>query len=329
VVGPDPAVAATRLAVRRVLAGAADPDGQRVLVACSGGADSLALLAAAVFEARGRPWSVVGVTVDHGLHEDSAEVAERVVAQMAILGADETATARVAVTTDGHGPEAAAREARYAVLEELAQRFDSGVVLLGHTLDDQAETVLLGLARGSGGRSLAGMRRAWGVFRRPLLDLTRAETEAACRAEGIAWWTDPANDDPRFTRNRVRHTVLPMLEAELGPGVAATLARTADQVRPDIEALDGWALRVFDEVRVDDGLDATALGRQPSAVISRVLRLAALAAGSPPADLFHVHVVALADLVAVPRSGSGHGDVQLPGRVTAYREGDLLRFRST
>ena len=235
-----------------------------MLVACSGGADSLALLAAAVFEARDRPWSVVGVTVDHGLREDSAELAVRVVAQMAILGADETATARVAVTTDGHGPEAAAREARYAVLEELAERFGSGVVLLGHTLDDQAETVLLGLARGSGGRSLAGMRRAWGVFRRPLLDLTRAQTEAACQAEGIDWWTDPANDDPRFTRNRVRHTVLPMLEAELGPGVAATLARTADQVRPDIEALDGVGAGVSStRCGSTTASTATALGRHP------------------------------------------------------------------
>ena len=195
VTGPDPAVAATRVAVRRALT-AGDPGSAPVLVACSGGADSLALLAAAVFEAREQPWPVVGVTVDHGLHEASAEVATHVIGQMAALGADETASIRVKVEGDGHGLEAAARQARYAVLEELADRFGSSTVLLGHTLDDQAETVLLGLTRGSGGRSLAGMRRTFGVFRRPLLDLTRAQTEQACRAQDIGWWTDPANDGP-------------------------------------------------------------------------------------------------------------------------------------
>ena len=152
--GPAPTVAATRVAVRRALA-AADPGSAPVLVACSGGADSLALLAAAVFEAREQPWPVVGVTVDHGLHEASAEVATHVIGQMASLGADETASIRVKVEGDGHGLEAAARQARYAVLEELADRFGSLTVLLGHTLDDQAETVLLGLTRGSGGRSSA------------------------------------------------------------------------------------------------------------------------------------------------------------------------------
>src|SRR5690349_8254097 len=180
--GPDPAVAATRLAVRRVVAAGSAP----VLVACSGGADSLALLAAAVFEARDQPWPVVGVTVDHALREDSGEVATRVVGQMAELGADETAAIRVEVRAEGQGIEAAARQARYAVLEEIADRFGSTTVLLGHTRDDQAETVLLGLTRGSGARALAGMRRAYGVFHRPFLDLTRAQTEQACVAQGIA-----------------------------------------------------------------------------------------------------------------------------------------------
>ena len=242
VTGPDPAVAATRVAVRRALA-VGDPRSAPVLVACSGGADSLALLAAAVFEARDRPWSVVGVTVDHGLHDASPEVTTHVVGQMAALGADETASIRVKVEGDGHGLEAAARQARYAVLEELADRFGSTTVLLGHTLDDQAETVLLGLTRGSGGRSLAGMRRTFGVFRRPLLDLTRAQTERACRAQDIGWWTDPANEDPRFTRSRVRRDVLPLLETELGPGVAQNLARTADLLRADVEHLDELAER--------------------------------------------------------------------------------------
>jgi tRNA(Ile)-lysidine synthase len=322
---PDPAVAAVRLAVRRALGdvtGVAPP----VLVACSGGADSLALLAATVFEGRHRSWHVVGVTVDHGLQDGSAEQAARVVARMASLGADETVSVRVRVEAGGQGPEAAAREARYAVLEEVAQRSGSAVVLLGHTLDDQAETVLLGLTRGSGARSLAGMRRGFDVFRRPLLDVTRAQTEAACRADGVEWWSDPHNEDPRFTRSRVRHRVLPVLEAELGPGVAAALARTADQLREDSSALDAIADRVLGDVARPGGLDAVALATQPDAVLMRVLRLAALTAGAPASEVFRVHVLAMADLV--PGSGRGK-QIQLPGRLTVLRDGDLLMFRPT
>ncbi|MGZ8735856.1 MAG: tRNA lysidine(34) synthetase TilS [Nocardioides sp.] len=321
--GPDPAVAAVRLAVRRDLADVGD---HPVLVGCSGGADSLALLAATVFEARRRPWRVIGVTVDHGLQEGSAEHTARVVQQMADLGVDETVSARVDVRASGQGPEAAAREARYAVLAEVAERMASGVVLLGHTLDDQAETVLLGLARGSGGRSIAGMRRAFHPFRRPLLDLTRAQTTAACVAEGHAFWSDPHNDDPRFSRSRVRNRVMPVLEQELGPGVAAALARTADMLQADMATLDAMAERALAEVARDGGLDSSALETENAAILMRVLRLAALEAGCPGSELFRVHVLALTDLV----QGSGRGkQIQLPGHVTAYREGRLLRFRRT
>ncbi|WP_340539759.1 tRNA lysidine(34) synthetase TilS [Nocardioides sp. GXZ039] len=327
----DPAVAAVRLAVRRDLATTSSaerrsPDGP-IVVACSGGADSLALLAATVFETRNEPTRrrVVGAVVDHGLQDGSAEHTDTVIAQMARLGADETVGARVEVRTDGRGVEAAAREARYAVLEQVAQSAGSDTVLLGHTLDDQAETVLLGLTRGSGGRSIAGMRPGFGVFRRPLLDVTRAQTEQACAAEAIEYWTDPHNADPRFTRSRVRHTVLPTLERELGPGVAATLARTGQLLRPDMEALDDLADLAFLEVRGEDGIDVESLAGQPEAIRSRVVRLAALAAGSPASELFHVHVTALVALVA----GDVRGQVQLPGRVTAYRDRTHLRFRPT
>jgi tRNA(Ile)-lysidine synthase len=319
----DPSVAAVRLAVRRALADLGDAT---VLVACSGGADSLALLAATVFEARQELWHVVGVTVDHGLQEGSAEHAAAVVAQMAGLGAHETASARVVVDAGGLGPEAAAREARYAVLGEMAERLGAKAVLLGHTLDDQAETVLLGLTRGSGGRSMAGMRRGFGPYRRPLLEVSRAQTEAACRAEGIEFWSDPHNEDPRFTRSRVRRRVLPVLEEELGPGVTAALARTADLLREDTTALDEIADEVHAEVAADGSVDCDALAGRPAAVALRVLRLAALAAGSPAAELFRVHVLAMADLAAgtpTPRQ------VQLPGHVTAVRDGHWLRFRAT
>ncbi len=315
-----PAVATVRRAVRGALADV-EP-GEVVVVACSGGADSLALLAATVAETRRDAVRVVGAVVDHGLQEGSAAHTEAVVNQMARLGADETLSARVTVEGDGHGPEAAAREARYAVLGQVAQTSGARAVLLGHTLDDQAETVLLGLARGSGGRSLAGMRTTFGVFRRPLLDVRRAETEAACAAEDIEIWHDPHNADPRFTRSRVRTAVLPVLERELGPGVAETLARTAAQLRPDMEALDDLADAALRAAALDDGLDLAALAPQPWAVRSRVLRLAALAAGAPSSELFHVHVRALEGLA----DGDLRGEVQLPGHVSATRSGDTLRF---
>jgi tRNA(Ile)-lysidine synthase len=323
----DPDVAAIRVSVR---AGLADVDQRPVLVACSGGADSLALLAATVHGARTRSWHVVGVTVDHGLQAGSAQHAEAVVAQMARLGAHETASTRVRVTGSGQGPEAAAREARYVVLTEMAQRFGSSVVLLGHTLDDQAETVLLGLARGSGGRSLSGMRRSFDVYRRPLLGITRAQTEAACHAEGIDFWRDPHNKDPRFTRSRVRHRVLPMLEQELGPGVAGALARTADLLREDVQVLDALADRVYDDLAHDGALECPRLEVEPPGVLHRVLRLAALGAGCPPSELFRVHVLSIAELVHEPADRRrGDKQIRLPGHVTAYRDGDWLRFRRT
>ncbi len=301
-----------------------------MLVACSGGPDSLALLSATVFEGHKLGLRVIGVTVDHGLQEESAAHAEHVVAQMAELGADETATARVEVQGGGRGPEAAAREARYAVLDQLVQHFGAIGVLLGHTLDDQAETVLLGLARGSGGRSLAGMRRRFDHYRRPLLDVTRTDTVTACQVEGIEYWNDPHNIDPTYARVRVRRKVLPVLEDELGPGVAGALARTADQLRADMELLDQLAQEAYDELREPDGLEVKALVDLPLATRHRVLRLAALEAGAIGSELFHVHVLALAQLLSSRGAG---GEVQLPGHVTAYLssggEDRRLRFRPT
>jgi tRNA(Ile)-lysidine synthase len=315
----DPAVAAVRLAVRPLV-----DAGTTAMVACSGGADSLALLAATVFEGHKAGARVIGVTVDHGLQDGSADHAARVVAQMARLGADETATISVTVDPGSVGIEAGARRARYAALGQLAEHFGADAVLLGHTLDDQAETVLLGLARGSGARSLAGMRRSFDdLFVRPLLDLTRGQTEAACRAEDIEFWTDPHNSDPRFTRARVRHEVLPVLERELGPGVAATLARTADQLRADADHLDDLAEEAFGKLRDERGLDVVVLAELATAVRTRVLRLAALAAGAPATELFHTHVVEIDRLVI-----DWHGQkwVDLPGHLRAVRRGDVLAF---
>lgn len=316
-----PAVAAVRLGVRRGLADL-EP-GSTVLVACSGGADSLALAAATVAEARSAALRVVGATVDHGLQDGSAEQAARVVQQLADLGVDETVGARVVVSGEGMGPEAAAREARYGVLAEMARHFSAAAVLLGHTLDDQAETVLLGLTRGSGARSLAGMRRSFEVFRRPLLDVTRVQTETTCVVLGLEPWQDPHNADDRFTRVRVRTRVMPMLEDELGPGVAASLARTADQLRRDTAYLDEVTDAALAAASTPDGLSVTTLADLHPAVRLRVLRAAALAAGALPAELATVHLDDLDRLVTAWR---GQKWVDLPGHLRAFRSGGLVVF---
>ena len=239
--GPHPAVAQARACVRRCL-GDLEP-GDLVLAACSGGADSLALAAALAHEAPRLGLRGGGVTVDHGLQEGSAAQAARVAAGLGALGLDPVRQVRV--TVDGlpgaGGPEAAARHARYTALEQVADQTGAAAVLLGHTRDDQAETVLLGLARGSGARALAGMPARRGRFRRPLLGLSRATLREACLAQRLDPWDDPHNGDPSYARVRVRREVLPALEEALGPGIAEALARSAAQLRADCEALDDIA----------------------------------------------------------------------------------------
>jgi tRNA(Ile)-lysidine synthase len=319
-----PALAAVRAGVRRALA---DLDaGATAMVACSGGADSLALLSATVFEGHKAGLKVVGVTVDHGLQEGSAERAAAVSDQMRALGVDESAVATVTVDAPSMGPEAAAREARYSVLGELAERFGAAAVLLGHTLDDQAETVLLGLTRGSGARSLAGMRAGFDRFRRPLLHVTRTDTETACVVEGVEWWTDPHNSDPRFTRSRVRTQVMPVLEQELGPGVAEALARTADLLREDADALDNETERQLGLLRSDDGIALDGMRSLDAAIRHRVIRRAAIDAGAIAAETTRRHVLAVA---AMALGRDGGKQIQLPGHVTAYRTSTHLRFRSS
>jgi len=313
---PAPAVAAIRNAVRGCVRDLAP--GALVLVACSGGADSLALAAALAFAGPRAGLRAGGVTVDHGLQDGSADRAAQVAAQLADLGLDPVRSVAVAVEPGG-GPEAAARAARYAALRKVAQETGAAAVLLGHTLDDQAETVLLGLARGSGGRSLAGMAASRGIYRRPLLDLRRSVTSAACAALGLVPWHDPHNDDRRFARVRVRLDALPALEAALGPGVAQSLARTATQLRADAEALDACLPRRTDP---QVPLQATDLAGLPDAIRTRVLRSAAVDAGCPPGALSAGHVRRLDELVT---SWRGQRWVDLPGKVRAERrEGELL-----
>jgi tRNA(Ile)-lysidine synthase len=316
-----PSVAAVRNAVRHDLADLGP--GARVVVACSGGADSLALASATVHVGRDDGWYVVGATIDHALQDGSAERAEHVVGQLARLGVDETVTARAVVDAPGLGPEAAARAARYALLDQVRERFEAEATLLGHTRDDQAETVLMGLARGSGGRSIAGMRRRFDRYRRPLLDVGHADTVTACQVEGLDVWDDPHNDDPAYTRVRVRQRVLPVLEEELGPGVVAALARTADQLRGDMDLLDGYAEQARRDATVGTGLAVDALAALAPPLRTRVLRAAAVDAGASPGETFHQHVLALDALVT-----DWHGQkwVDLPGRLRALRRDGVIAF---
>ena len=293
-----------------------------VMVAVSGGPDSMALASATIVEGHKLGLTVVGVTVDHALQLDSDLVAAETAQRLSALGIDATATVRVSVDDpDRAGPEGAARHARYAALDQYADHIGARLVLLGHTRDDQAETVLLGLARGSGGRSLAGMRRSFGRYRRPLLDVGRDDTVTACQVEGIATWHDPHNDDPGFARVRVRRRVLPVLEEQLGPGIAQTLARTADQLRDDTSLLDDLAQNEW--ASLAGVLRVDVLAGYPRAIRTRLVRIAALAAGAIPAELTFAHIAAVEGLIT-----QWHGQkwIDLPGHLRAVRRDGLVTF---
>ena len=281
------------------------------VVACSGGADSLALAWAAAHVAGRRGTPCRAVVIDHALQPGSDAVAAVVAATLTAVGLP-TEVIRVDVVDAGAGPEASAREARYAALVASAAG-DS--VLLGHTLDDQAETVLLGLARGSGTRSLAGMPATRGVFRRPLLEVTRDTTAACCAEQGLTPWCDPMNDDHRYARVRVRASVLPTLERELGPGVREALARTARLARSDADFLD----EIADMVAPDDDPGCAWLAGLAPALRDRVLRDWLRRCGAP--DVGSGHVAAVTALVLDWRGQKG---VDVPGGRVVRRDGRLL-----
>ena len=302
---PNPALAQVRTAVRRHLSSYA-PTGP-LAVACSGGADSLALAAATVHCARRDGRAVHGLVVDHGLQPDSAQVAARAAATARDLGCAQVQV----LTATVHGPggvEAAARRARYALLRCAAPT--GAPVLLGHTLDDQAETVLLGLGRGSGPRSIAGMRPHDPPWGRPLLGIRRTTTTAACAALGLQPWTDPHNADPAFRRSRLRAEVLPLLEDVLAGGVAEALARTAAQLAEDGDVLDALAADLHQRAAAGGGerLAVELLASAPAALRRRALRAWLHAAGLT--DLTDAHLRAVDNLVGCWR---GQGAVALPG----------------
>lgn len=305
-------------AVTRWLTTGPVPPDRPLIVACSGGADSLALAAAtrrAVSPAR----RLSAAIVDHGLQPGSALTARAAAEQLRHLGYDRIDLLTVEVTGPG-GMESAARDARYRALAELASS-SGAAVLLAHTADDQAETVLLGLARGSGPRSIAGMRpwrEPWG---RPLLAIRRRDTEDACARLGLAPWHDPHNADPSFTRVRLRHEVLPLLDEVLGGGVVAALARTADLMAEDLSALDALAAAIgADAVAADGTLTLAAVAPHPPALRRRVLR-SWIADRAGISTLTHQHLLRLDGIVIQGRSRQA---VRLPGGIDVIRRGARL-----
>lgn len=314
---------------RAVRSRVAELGSRRIAIALSGGADSLALTAATVFEAAKTDAVVIAIVVDHGLQEGSDAVAERAAEQARSLGA-EARVERVEVDpAHPDGPEAAARAARYEALGRIAREERASAVMLGHTLDDQAETVLLGLARGAGATSLQGMAPVRedddGLFwERPLLAVRRETTRAACAASALEFWDDPHNVDPRYARVRVREAVLPMLEAQLGPGIADALVRTAEQLREDAEAFDEMIHETIEDIveHAEAGISVSvaALAANPAALRNRIIRL--VVDSEFGVSLSRVQTLEVARLVT---DWSGQGPIDLP-RCAAARAGGRIVF---
>ena len=293
--------------------------GDQIAVGVSGGADSVALLKAAVHVGKELTLNVHALIIDHQLQTNSAQVADQTQSLASELGASQAEVIKVNVATGSGsgGIEAAARNARRAAFEKYANEKNVVAVLLGHTLEDQAETVLLGLARGSGARSLSGMRAVDGIYRRPFLHLSRQLVRST--VSELPTYEDPHNSDPNFARVRVRTEVLPVLERELGPGVTEALARTADMLRDDADALDAYAQMIL----AAEDVSVASLEVLPTAVRTRVLRQLAIEAGVLVNDLTREHVQNVDQLIT---NWKGQGPLNLPGQVNVKRESGKLIF---
>jgi tRNA(Ile)-lysidine synthase len=284
----------------------------------------MALASATLFESKKLGLAAVAVTVDHGLQRKSAAVAIKTQQKLLAFGFKQALIKKVTVGKTG-GPEAAARISRYLALEQVRLETKSNWIVLGHTLDDQAETVLLGLARGSGARSLSGMSVVTGKLLRPLLSVRRKIIVQFCRDEQIRFWKDPQNRSLKFLRVRVRSKIIPFLEKNLGPGIALNLVRSADQLRHDDDYLSAVAFKEFKKLAKTTSsrvsIEVAKLEKLPEAILHRVLKEAI--------DYFQLdssrkHVLAVADLVS---NWHGQKPLSLPG-IRVLRKDKTITFRA-
>ena len=315
----------------------------KVIIGLSGGADSLAL--AAITQQVGKKQGIrtVAVIIDHGLQENSSQVAEQAQVQALKAQLDEVEIQRVEVIAGPGGLEQAARRARLAKLEQRAKELGAIAVLLGATLNDQAEQVLLGLARGAGARSLAGIPRQRGFFSRPFLGypshelsgLWREQTEAICQRLELTYWQDPMNFQSEYLRVAARQSALPALQEALGAHTAKNLVRTAELLADDADYLEQEALRIFEELRRNSdqakaqiALPVRQLKPLHRAIRSRIIRLAIkqmqLQSGSNSnktvlrRQILHIDALIIAY--------HGQGEVFLPGKIKAVRKKSTLLF---
>lgn len=322
-----PAMADVRRAIRETWDATSVKAGDQILVACSGGADSMALAIAAKFEGDRAGVLVGAVIIDHQLQEVTKVVAADVSYKLTEAGLSPVVMRTIDVDQSIEGGlEAAARTARYDELRVAAEAFDAKFVMLGHTLDDQAETVLLGLTRGSGPKSIAGMQRKNGLWLRPLLEIRRVTTEAFCRDSHVEFWNDPHNQDEKFTRVRVRKNVLPVLERELGPGIAESLARTGEILKDDLAYLDGQALAEFQRLgKVGSTaivFEAKELEQLPKVIRIRIYQRTLELLGTTNS---RIHLKSVDDLV---ENWHGQKELTLPG-VRVIRKADEISFKTT
>ncbi len=321
-----PAVAQARTAVREVLS-TLQP--KRLVLAVSGGADSLALAAATAFEARKLSIGLVAAVVDHGLQQGSDWVARQAAERLRDLGIEDVVIEKVSVKKTGDGMEAAARDARYKALEKIRKAKKADWILLGHNLDDQAETVLLGLARGSGLRSIAGMSKIDHErrFVRPLLDISRADLRQACSDAGISFWDDPHNDDSSFARVRVRK-LSAELEKNLGPGFAQALSRTAKTAAEADEVIAELAQKLIKKALLKTGArqvsySVAELAKAKDAVRRKALHIICVSCGAK--NVSRSQVLALDELIT---NWHGQKKSSLSG-ITVERVANQLVVKST
>ena len=319
---PDSEQHELRLLMRRFLKSHASP-GDRIVLAVSGGPDSIAM--AAICSELREEFSIdfYCVNINHQLQEGSAQWSEKTIAICKSLGFENATSISVSVDEkSGRGLEAAARNARYKALREFSSSVNARAIMLAHTMDDQAETVLMRIARGSSARSLAGMAHVTSDLWRPLLDIERAKLHKVIETLGIETISDPHNFDRQFTRVKIRLDVIPALIEALGQNVVNGLARTARMSRMDADALEQIAASTYPKLLIEKELIISELNIQPLAIQTRIVHHWLLARNVPADGLTSDHVFAVCRLAADPKL---KGPIKVAGGVEVQKASGRLR----